>query len=152
MCLRYRSVRMESPECREYALQLLPLLPWVYFILVPTVGLTIRSSHISISHARCSRFILIFRLSLIHVSFSTLICRVRNTNGFSKLPLLVRCGPLYTLLCSLVGGWTGSACRLVHLEALGKEANLLVLSGSLFGHLILILHGRLNLNCNKSSL
>ena len=70
----------------------------------------------------------------------------------SQLPVRVHCGPPSTLPYSLVGVWSRPAGRLVHLQALGKEANLMILSGSLFGHLILIMHVRLNLNRNKSSL
>lgn len=153
MCLPcYRTVSLQGSEHSEYALQLVPLLPWLHFVLGPSTELTTRSSHIAIAHPGCSLYILIFGLSLIHVGLSTPRCRVLNTCCTSQLPVRIHGGSLSTLPYSLVSCWTSPARRLVHLQALGEEANLIGLSGSLFGHLILIMHVRLNLNCNKSSL
>ena len=148
MSWRYCSVSLKSSESCGYTLQLLPFLPWVYFILVPSSELTTWSSHICILHAGLSLYILIFRLSLIHVSFTTPNCRVLVTYCLSQLPLWIHCCPLNILQYSLLSILSGPAGRLVHLKALGEKANLMRLSGSLFGHLILIMHVRLNLKCN----
>lgn len=82
---------------------------------------------------------------MVHVGLSTARLAVLATAYIPLKPVLLHRGPLNTLLGSLGSGRSGPASRLVHLEAGSKEANLMSFSGSLFGHLILIKHVRLNL-------